>query len=51
MFSMKEAMGRYDVIIFSLTSVTKPLLELVIEGTPSVQIATHCFHDRPQGSK
>jgi hypothetical protein len=45
---MKEAMGRYDVMIFSLTSVTKPFIEPIIKGAPSVQIATHWFYDRPQ---
>jgi hypothetical protein len=48
---MKEAIGRYDIMIFSLTSVTKPLMEPIPEGVPSVQIPTHWFHDRPQDSK
>jgi hypothetical protein len=48
---MKEEMGRYDVMIFSLTSVTKPFIEPIVEGAPSVLIATHWFHDRPQDSK
>jgi hypothetical protein len=48
---MKEAMGRYVIMIFSLTSVTKPFIEPIIEGAPSGQIPTHWFHDRPQDSK
>jgi hypothetical protein len=47
---MKEAVGSYDVMIFSLTSVTKPFIEPIIEGAPSVQIPTHWFHSRPQDS-
>jgi hypothetical protein len=37
---MKEAMGHYDIMIFSLTSVTEPFIEPVIEGAPSLQIPT-----------
>jgi hypothetical protein len=48
---MKESVGRYDILIFFLTSVTTAFSEPIIEGAPSVQIPTHLFHDRPQDSK
>jgi hypothetical protein len=44
-FLMKEIMGRYDIVIFSLTSASKRFIEPVIVGAPSVQIPTHWFHD------
>jgi hypothetical protein len=50
-FSMKEAIGHYDIVIFSLTSVVKRFIESIIEGVPSLQVPTHWFHDRPQDSK
>jgi hypothetical protein len=48
---MKEAMGRYGIMIFSLTRVTKPFIEPIAEGATSVQIPTRWFRDRPQDSK
>jgi hypothetical protein len=48
---MKEATGRYDITIFSLTSVIKPFIEPITEGAQSVQIPAHWFHDRLQDSK
>jgi hypothetical protein len=48
---MKDATGRCDIMMFSLTSVTKSFIEQIIKGTSSVQIPTHWFHDRPQDSK
>jgi hypothetical protein len=44
---MKELMGRYDI----MTSVTKPFIEPITEGAPSMQIPTHWFHDIPQDPK
>jgi hypothetical protein len=37
---MKEAMGRCDIMIFYFTSVTKPFIEPITDGVPSVQIPT-----------
>jgi hypothetical protein len=48
---MKEAIGQYGIMIFSLTSVRKPFIGPITEGAPSVQIPSHWFHDRPQDYK
>jgi hypothetical protein len=37
---MKEAMGHYDIMTFSLTNI-KPFIEPTIEGTATAQIPTH----------
>jgi hypothetical protein len=48
---MKEAIGRYDIGLFSLANITKPPIEPIIHGAPSMQIPTNWFRDGPQNSK
>jgi hypothetical protein len=38
-------------VFFSLTSVTKPFIDPIIEGAPSVQLPIHRIRDKPQLSK